>query len=68
MEFYYEGTTKILYTKHYGLWYEVVAVFTNVEDANVYMENDRYADSCVLFAHGNTVVLADKNDKGQKLV
>jgi len=51
-----------LYICHEKAWYKVIAVFTNINDSNIYMSKNENAS--VLAFKGNVIVLADKNDKG----
>lgn len=60
MTFY--ATGKHLYVACFNKWYKVLAVFTNTEDANDYM--DKYVTASVLKIDGNAIALVDKNDKG----
>jgi len=60
MEFYKEYPD--LYILHYNKWYKVVALFTNINDSNKYMEE--HENASVLKTSGNIIVLVDKNDKG----
>ena len=50
---------------HYGRWYQVVAIFTNVEDANTFMTT--HPDTSVLAHYGNSIILVNTDDLGRSL-
>lgn len=65
MEFYLstDYTPQTLFIAHYNHWYKVVAVFTDDDQANSFMEQNE--GTSVLVSEGNAVVIVMKDDKGE---
>lgn len=66
MELYLSNTDKKLYVAHYHLWYKVVAIFTDDDDANNFMEN--HDNTSVINSKGNIIVIVNTDDQGRESV
>lgn len=64
MELYYTKGT--LYIGHYNLWFKVVALFTNDDHANKFMEENE--GTAVLTQDENNCVIVMKDDEGEMSV
>ena len=56
------GLDGTLYVKHYNLWYKVIVIFTDMNQANKFMEENEGVS--LLIEEGNAIVLVMKDDKG----